>query len=230
MDDEKCRQRCQVSSSAWQFNPARHRVRPPSICAAGSWGGGAVCSASSRRRDRDAGLRAVLLPLIDISSGPHRRAPQGIDVLAPGLAFRQQGRGRPALRLPRSGTPGRQPGALFSQHGQPVASQVIGSDPVWMGRRAPGHCQQRRRQLGARTVGRMIRHTGSSTPPGSPRQSPGPSQPSPVIRLSRFLHIQNHTREPAQKSAGIAPRKFTGRDGDDALQKGSAGSKTCGRS
>src|SRR4051812_17130138 len=73
---------------------------------------------------------------VDIGADPRQRAPQKIGALATSLAFRQQGRGHPAVRLARPRTPGRQPSALLGENSQPVAPQVIGGDRQKIGGQA----------------------------------------------------------------------------------------------
>jgi hypothetical protein len=57
---------------------------------------------------------------------------------------------------------------------------------------------------------RLLRHARSSTPPGSPHQSPGLSRSwSPVKCPSRLLHIQK-IREPGGRCGESTPRRFSG--------------------
>jgi len=89
---------------------------------------GAVRAPGARAR-----LAGGLVARGRLGAGAGCRAPQGVGALAPGLRLGQQGRGHPAARLARSRAPGRQPGALFGQDGQPVAPQVVRGDPVRLG-------------------------------------------------------------------------------------------------
>ena len=129
------RQRCCLILHAIGYG----RFAPPGLGAGRAGRFGVIPAMRSR-------LSGGFALAVDLGAGPRRRAPQGVGILAPRLAFRQQGRGHPATRLPRSGTPAHQPSALVGEDGQPIAPQVIGGHPVRMGLRAPGHCQQRRRQ------------------------------------------------------------------------------------
>ena len=131
-----------LSSPALLFNPARHRVR--AICAAGSWGGQGW---SVRRHPGDAFAafgRFCSRCRSRCGTGwstatRHRR-------LAPRLAFRPQGRGHLAARLPRRGPGTRRQAPWIGQDRQPIAPQVIGGHPVRIGLRAPGQRQQRHLQ------------------------------------------------------------------------------------
>ena len=137
-----------VSSARWRCCLILHAIGSgrfaPSGLGAGRAGLFGVIPAMCSR------LSCGLTLAVNIGAGPGGRAPQGIGVLAPGLAFRQQGRGHPAVRLPWSRTPTRQPSALVGQDRQPIAPQVIRGDPVRMGRCAPSHRQQSRRQPACR--------------------------------------------------------------------------------
>ena len=161
MTGARCRQ---ASSGIFSLDGHRVRTRVQVICSAASLGeqGRAV------RRLSDVGIAvcAWSCSRCQHRCDPHSRSPQQIGVLAPRLAFRQQGRGHPAVRLARPRTPGRQPGALLGETSQPVAPQVIGGHPVRMGRRAPGHHQQRCRQPAR---GRSGRRSGIQDRPGASR-------------------------------------------------------------
>ena len=72
-------------------------------------------------------------------------------------------------------------------------------------------------------TGRLRRNTqaGSSTPPGSPRQSPSLSRSwSPVKCSSRLLHIRKEIREPVARRVESTPKGFS-EGGDVALGKSS---------
>ena len=190
---------------------------------------GLVCSASSRRCVR--GFRAVLLSLSTSVLARMVERHRSIGVLAPRLAFRQQGRGHLAARLLRPRTPARQPGALVGQDGQPIAPKVIGGDPVRMGLRAPGHRQQRRRQP-ARETGRppdpAYRIVHASRIASSISRSV--TSWSPVKHASMLLHIRKEDQGASREDGWKARQKAFRRGGDVAARESHRTSRTYGRS
>ena len=205
----------QLSSPTLLFNPARHRVgrfAPPGLGAGRAGLFGVIPAMCSR-------LSGGFALAVDIGAGPDGRAPPSI-----GVPRRVWLSGSRAEGTWQPGSPGRGPqltsqapwSAKTASRSRHRSSGVTQCGWACVPRSPPAAPPP----AGAQTARQPIRRAGSSTPPGSPRQSPSLSRSWSPVKCSSGCCIFGR-RSGSQSQDGGKYAKGFSEGGDVALGKSS---------